>query len=32
MRTPTNEEAQNKGETVQSANVQCEKADTPNLD
>ena len=32
VRTPTNEEAQNKGETVQSANVQCGKADTPTLD
>ena len=32
MRTPTIEEAENKGETLQSENVQCVKVDTPTLD
>ena len=32
MRTPINEEAQNKGETLQCERVQCGKARTPFLD
>ena len=32
VRTPTTEEAENKGETLQSENFQCVKVDTPTLD
>ena len=32
MRTPINEEAQNKGETLQCERVQCGKAHAPFLD
>ena len=32
VRTPTMEEAQNKGETLQSENVRCVKVDTPTSD
>ena len=32
VRTPTMEEPENKGETLQSENVQCVKVDTPTSD